>query len=165
MHSGPNGVDFCRDPAFGFHGDAFVALFGDLTPVTARLPAPAGFKVVRVDMRAGEVVDFAVNKINGPASRLPHAGMERPSHCQFGPDGALYIVDFGEVSIAPEKGGIRVWEGTGSLWRIRRTEEPVGERPPRPRNVPSYAIKAVLAGLAAAAAAALAARKYLRRPS
>lgn len=156
MHSGPNGVDFCRDPAFGFHGDAFVALFGDLTPVTARLPAPAGFKVVRVDMQRGEVVDFAANKINGPASRLPHAGMERPSHCQFGPDGALYIVDFGEVSIAPEKGGIRIWEGTGGLWRIRRTEGPAGERPQPPRTVPSYAIKAALTGLAAAATGGLA---------
>ncbi len=35
--SAPNGVDFCRDPSFGFHGDAFVALFGDLTPITGRL--------------------------------------------------------------------------------------------------------------------------------
>jgi glucose/arabinose dehydrogenase len=162
-HSGPNGADFCRDPAFGFHGDAFVTLFGDLTPVTARLPAPSGFKVVRVDMDAGEVVDFAANRITGPASRLPHAGMERPSHCRFGPDGSLYIVDFGEVSIAPEKGGIRIWEGTGALWRIRRTEGPAGDRAPRPREVASYKVKAALAGLAGAAAAVLVLWKYLHR--
>ncbi|MBW3574293.1 MAG: PQQ-dependent sugar dehydrogenase [Actinobacteria bacterium] len=149
QHSGPNGVDFCRESGFGFPGDAFVALFGDLTPVTARLTTPSGFKVVRVDMRTGEVVDFAVNKIQGPASKLPHRGLERPSHCQFGPDGALYVVDFGQISIAPEKGGIRVQQGTGTLWRIRRTEGSPGQRPAEPVVVPSYAVKAI-AGLLAA---------------
>ncbi len=163
MHSGPNGMDFCRDAAFGFEGDAFVTLYGDLTPLTARLTTPAGFKVVRIDMHTREVTDFAVNKINGPASRLPHAGMERPSHCQFGPDGALYVVDFGEVSIAPEKGGIRVWEGTGTLWRIRRTAGPTGQKPPAPREVPSYAIKAVLGGLAGVGAASVVANRAFRR--
>lgn len=90
-HGGPNGVDFCRDPEFGFPGDAFVALFGDIAPVTTRAATPRGFKVVRVDMRRRRVFDFAVNKIQGPASKLPHEGFERPSHCQFGPDGALYV--------------------------------------------------------------------------
>jgi hypothetical protein len=71
-----------------------VALFGDLAPVTSpRMLTPAGFKVVRVDMRSRRVVDFAGNKIAGPASKLPHEGFERPSHCAFGPDGALYVVD------------------------------------------------------------------------
>jgi hypothetical protein len=118
---------------------------------------------VRVDVTNGAVVDFAANKINGPASRLPHAGMEGPSHCQFGPDGALYIVDFGKISIAPEKGGIRVWEGTGTLWRIRRTDGPVGQTPPPARPVPSYAIKAALGGVAGLGAAGLLARRALRR--
>src|SRR5947209_5456515 len=31
-HVGSNGIDFCRQAAFGFAGDAFVALFGDLAP-------------------------------------------------------------------------------------------------------------------------------------
>lgn len=161
QHSGPNGLDFCRDPAFGFEGDAFVALFGDLTPVTARLKAPSGFKVVRVNMATQEVCDFAVNRIDGPASRLPHAGMERPSHCQFGPDGGLYVVDFGEISIAPEKGGVRVWEGTGTLWRISRTEGPPGDKPPAPKQVPSYAIKAALGGAVTAVLVGLSIRKLL----
>jgi glucose/arabinose dehydrogenase len=162
QHSGPNGLDFCRDEGFGHCGDAFVTLFGDLTPVTARLTTPSGFKVVRVDMRTREVVDFAVNKINGPASRLPHAGFERPSHCQFGPDGNLYVVDFGEVSIAPEKGGIRVWENTGALWRIRRTEGRAGQAPPPAKVVPSYAIKAA-AGAAGAAVAVVGGISAARR--
>lgn len=137
-HAAANGVDFCRDETFGFAGDAFVALYGDLAPITTlkRALEPAGFKVVRVDMASGEVVDFAVNKFVGPASKLPHEGFERPSHCQFGPDGALYVVDYGIIRIAPEAGGIRMQQGTGTVWRIRRTEGPRGERPPEPVELP-----------------------------
>jgi glucose/arabinose dehydrogenase len=148
-HSGSNGVAFCRDAAFGFQDDAFVALFGDFTPMTARLTTPAGFKVVRVDMRSGRVLNFAVNKITGPASKLPHAGFERPSHCQFGPDGALYVVDWGELEIAPERGGVRMQQGTGTLWRIRRTGPSRGEEPVEPVTLPyrgaQYVGTAVLA--------------------
>jgi ferritin-like metal-binding protein YciE/glucose/arabinose dehydrogenase len=152
-HSGVNGLDFCRDARFGFEGDAFVALFGDLAPVTSRPATPRGFKVVRVDMKSGRVYDFVVNRIAGPASRLPHEGLERPSHCQFGPDGALYVVDWGEIRMAPEEGGIRDIIGTGTLWRIRRTEGPRGECPPEPIQVPLHALEAgvSLAGVVGAA--------------
>jgi glucose/arabinose dehydrogenase len=141
-HVGANGVDFCRSDRFGFAGDAFVALFGDLAPITTmRMSVPAGFKVVRIDMRNGRQEDFAVNKMTGPASKLPHEGFERPAHCAFGPDGALYVVDFGEIDIAPERAGIRVQAGTGTLWRIRRTIGPRGERPPHPIVVPFYTLQ------------------------
>ncbi|MFL5661543.1 MAG: PQQ-dependent sugar dehydrogenase [Ktedonobacteraceae bacterium] len=149
-HVGSNGVDFSRNAAFGFEGDAFVALFGDLAPITTpRLISPAGFKVVRVDTHTRRVVDFAVNKLTGPASKLPHEGFERPSHCQFGPDGALYVVDWGEIEIAPERGGVRMQMGTGTLWRIRRTRGPRGDRPVQPITVPLYALQlfALIAGV------------------
>jgi hypothetical protein len=94
-------------------------------------------------------VDFAVNRIAGPASKLPHAGFERPSHCAFGPDGALYVVDWGEIEIAPEAGGVRMKQGTGTLWRIRRTAGPRGERPPEPRMLPLYAVWVLVALTAA----------------
>ena len=146
-HAASNGVDFCRDPRFGFEGDAFVALFGDLAPVTTpRQVVPAGFKVVRVDMRNRRVVDFAADTIAGPASKLPHDGFERPSHCAFGPDGALYVVDGGQIEIAPETGGVRMVAGTGAIWRIRRTTQPPGERPPEPRRVPLYPLQYLLIG-------------------
>jgi hypothetical protein len=166
-HAGPNGVDFCRDAAFGFAGDAFVALFGDLAPVTTpRLLSPAGFKVVRVDMRTGRVVDFAVNTIAGPASKLPHAGFERPSHCQFGPGPgdtpALYVVDWGEIAIAPEAGGVRMQAGTGTLWRIRRMGEPPGERPREPLVLPARALL-YLAAVAGVASLVVAGGWLLRR--
>lgn len=150
-HAASNGIDFCRDEAFGFEGDAFVALFGDVAPVTTRNATPSGFKVVRVDMRNRRVVDFAVNKLAGPSSKLPHGGFDRPSHCQFGPDGALYVVDWGEIQIAPEVGGIRMRKGTGVLWRIRRTGAERGEKPRDPIVVPVYGIRAILTGLVGAA--------------
>jgi glucose/arabinose dehydrogenase len=150
-HAAPNGVDICRDSSFGFEGQAFVALFGDIAPVTARPMTPRGFKVVRVDIEQRQMADFAVNKIAGPASKLPHAGFERPSHCAFGPDGALYVVDWGEIEIAPEKGGIRMQAGTGTLWRIRRTAGERGELPQPPITVPLNGIQLGLQALGIAA--------------
>jgi glucose/arabinose dehydrogenase len=135
-HAGSNGFDFCRNPAFGFEGDAFVCLFGSVAPVTTRRSTPAGFKIVRVDMRHQQIVNFAVNRFDGPSSMLPHGGFERPSHCVFGPDGCLYVCDFGEIRLAPERGGIEMAMGTGMLWRIRRTDGPAGQRPPDPIKAP-----------------------------
>jgi glucose/arabinose dehydrogenase len=152
-HAAANGFAFSRSREFGFVGDAFVALFGDLAPITTpRLTTPVGYKVVRVDMRNRVVRDFAVNRIEGPASKLPHAGFERPSHCAFGPDGALYVVDWGEIDIAPEAAGVRMQAGSGTLWRIRRSEGPAGELPPKPMTFPLYVVQiAVWAGALAAA--------------
>jgi glucose/arabinose dehydrogenase len=151
-HAAANGFDFCSVPGFGFEGDAFVACFGDLVPITTITKAttpPTGFKIVRVDMETGQVYDFAVNKRTGPASKLFHGGFERPSHCQFGPDGALYVVDFGTIHIAPERGAIRQRMDTGSLWRIRRVAGPQGVTPPNPTPVPIYLLQglALLAGV------------------
>jgi glucose/arabinose dehydrogenase len=163
-HAGANGVDFSRDERFGFLGDAFVALFGDLAPVTTpRLARPAGFKVVRIDMRSRQIVDFAVNKIEGPASKLPQDGFERPSHCAFGPDGHLYVVDWGEINIAPEKGGVRMKRQTGTLWRIRRQQAAAGDRPPQPRSVPLYLLQFVVLPSAAIAGAIALLRRLTRR--
>jgi len=142
-HAGANGVAISPGGEFGFSGQAFVALFGDLAPVTTpRLMTPVGFRVVRVDLERRTITDFAVNRIHGPASKLPHDGFERPSHCAFGPDGDLYVTDFGEIDIAPERAGIRVQAGSGALWRIRRDGSiPAGLEPPRPLRVPLYALQ------------------------
>lgn len=163
-HAAANGMDFSRSEAFGFAGQAFVALFGDIAPITSvrYAASPAGFKVVRVDPQTGEIRDFAVNRIAGPASLLPHKGFERPSHCQFGPDGALYVVDFGDIDIAVEKGGIRMKEASGVLWRIRRTETARGEMPPEPLTMPIYLMRLVGFALAGAGLA-LGVKALLRR--
>lgn len=144
-HNGANGLDFCRDDRFGFEGDAFIACTGDVAPITTRPSTPRGFKVLRIDMQLRQAVNFAVNKIEGPASKLPHEGFERPSHCQFGPDGALYVVDWGQIELAPGVGGIRMKEESGTLWRIRRTEGPRGGGAPNPITLPFYALQVVVA--------------------
>lgn len=167
-HAGANGFDFSRSDAFGFEGQAFVALFGDLAPLTTpRQVVPAGYKIVRVDPDDGTITDFAVNRVQGPASKLFHGGFERPSHCAFGPNGALYVVDFGEINIAPEKGAIRIKQGTGAVWRIRRVPGvPPGELPPKPTYAPFYLFQAAaIVGLVGAAVAVVVAliRRLRRR--
>src|SRR4051794_32293317 len=165
-HAAANGFAFSVDERFGFAGDPFVCLFGDLAPVTtARLAKPVGYKVVRVDMANRRVVDFAVNRIEGPASKLPHAGFERPSDCKFGPDGALYVVDWGEIEIAPEAGGVRMQAGSGTLWRIRRTSEPAGELPPASVEFAFYGVQylAWLGAIVAAIVGVVVALRAIRR--
>lgn len=122
-HAGTGGLDFSRTERFGYVGDAFVAQFGDLSPLSGKVLAPVGFKVVRVDPDSGDVEDFAVNRgrINGPASRLGSGGLERPISARFDPSGAsLYVVDFGVLLVTAD--GPVAQKGTGALWRIYRRD-------------------------------------------
>jgi glucose/arabinose dehydrogenase len=119
VHSSSNGFDFSRNAAFGHVGKAFVAQFGDITPDSGKVEGPVGFKVVRVDVTTGVIEDFAVNRgsLNGPASRVGGGGLERPVAARFDPSGnALYIVDFGVMTLGPK--GPEPRAGTGVLWRV-----------------------------------------------
>lgn len=121
VHASAHGVDFSRSDAFGHVGEAFVAEFGDSAPLTGKVRARVGYKVVRVDTDTGVIEDFAVNrgKRNGPASQLGTGGLERPVAVRFSPDGGtLYVVDFG-VAAATEEGS-QPQKGTGAIWKITR---------------------------------------------
>jgi glucose/arabinose dehydrogenase len=121
VHSSSDGFDFSRGDAFGFKGEAFVAQFGDQAPITGKVVAPVGFKVVRVNVSNGVIEDFATNpgKTNGPASRLRSGGLERPVAARFDRTGAiLYIVDFGVLAMSER--GAAPQQGTGVLWRVTR---------------------------------------------
>ncbi len=121
VHSSSNGFDLARGGMFGFPGEAFIAQFGDMAPNVGKVLGPVGFKVVRVDPRTGVVHDFAVNRaqVNGPASLVGGGGLERPIAARFSPDGsALYVVDFGVMTMGPNGAEPRV--GTGVVWRITR---------------------------------------------
>jgi glucose/arabinose dehydrogenase len=121
VHASADGLDFSRNPQFGYTGDAFIALFGDQSPETGKVLSPVGFKVVRVDVRNGIIEDFATNKgkTNGPASWLESGGLERPVAVKFDPGGtALYVVDFGVMTMS-ERGPAPQKE-TGVLWRVTR---------------------------------------------
>ena len=71
-------------------------------------------------------------------------------------------MDFGIIHIAPERGAIRQQIGTGSLWRIRRTEGPQGLLPPKPTVVPVYLLQG-LALLAGAVGVGILSARLLRR--
>lgn len=121
VHASANGFDFSRSAGFGHQGHAFAALFGDMAPEVGKVMAPVGFKVVRIDPATGRVEDFAVNRRDkGPASRVGGGGLERPVAARFDPSGeALYVVDFGVMTVGPEGPAPR--QKTGVLWRITRS--------------------------------------------
>ena len=107
-------------------GQVFVAEWGDLAPNTNPLrDQPEGYQVVRVDPDTGEVTPFVRNIEAGPASRQGARlmGIERPIDVKFGPDGAMYIVDYGIANV----NSARTAEGqvpyefppeTGAVWRV-----------------------------------------------
>lgn len=119
-HSGSMGFDFSRSSKFGYVGDAFVAQFGDATPVTGVVKSPPGFKIVRVNVGTGSITTFAHNRAAapGPASHVGGGGLERPIDIQFDRSGnAMYVVDFGVMTIPAIPNPHRA---TGVLWRITR---------------------------------------------
>jgi glucose/arabinose dehydrogenase len=121
VHSSSNGIDFSRNPAFGFQGEAFVAQFGDMAPGAGKTLFPVGFKIVRVNVTTGVVRDFATNKgkRNGPASWLNKGGLERPVSVKFDPTAsALYVVDFGIMKTT--KQGPQPQTKTGMIWKITK---------------------------------------------
>ena len=121
VHASANGLDFCRNNAFGFVGEAFVAEFGDMAPKVGKVLAPVGFKVVRVNVNNGAIMDFAVNKgkKNGPATWLEKGGLERPLSVKFDRAGtALYIVDFGIMQMT-QQGPLPKMK-TGVIWKITK---------------------------------------------
>jgi glucose/arabinose dehydrogenase len=121
VHSSADGFDFSKSAAFGHAGDAFVAIFGDMSPTVGKVVEPVGFSVVRVDPRTGVIEDFARNRgdKSGPASRLGSGGLERPLAVRFDPSGAaLYVVDFGVLRMS--EAGEDPTPKTGVVWRITR---------------------------------------------
>ncbi|MGK7391121.1 MAG: PQQ-dependent sugar dehydrogenase [Candidatus Cyclobacteriaceae bacterium M2_1C_046] len=121
VHSSSNGIVIAKGK-FEERKYAFVAQFGDMAPGVGKVIKPVGYKVVRVNLENGVIDDFAVNKgeRNGPATWLKSGGLERPISVQIAPDGALYVVDFGILTMSEE--GAKPYEKTGVIWKITRKE-------------------------------------------
>ena len=115
-HAATNGFAFAPSEEWGAPTDAFIALFGDFTPATGTVPEPQGVKIVRVDTTTGEVTDFITNKFSVEASKRSAGGLEHPSDVTFGPDGAMYITDWGVAHITVD--GLKLEPNTGVVWRV-----------------------------------------------
>jgi sugar lactone lactonase YvrE len=80
-------------------GQLLAAEMGDFKPMTAKDSARAGFQVERIDPRSGTISPYARNNNDGdpqPASTLDRRNaFERPVDVRIGPDGLVYILDFG----------------------------------------------------------------------
>jgi glucose/arabinose dehydrogenase len=129
--SSPSLLDVAPDSWGDMAGNIFVAEWGDLSPQTNPLrDKPSGNRVSVIDSETGLVEPFIQNIKPGPASALgaQGKGIERPFDVKFGPDGAMYIVDYGVVRINP----VRLARGkaffewppkTGIIWKVTRTEK------------------------------------------
>jgi hypothetical protein len=111
-------------PFRDYRGNAIIALDGDRAPWAtsgAPLLGPVGYKVVRVDpdVNNGPADDFVRNTRGLPAHLLGHDAsnaLERPVDVKFGPDGALYILDFGPMRV--ENGREKIPSAGGRIFRL-----------------------------------------------
>lgn len=106
-----------------FRGSAIVALAGDRAPFATGgqpLKGTIGYEVTKVDIDSRTAEPFVHNTKGKPASQIPRdeAGdaMERPVDVKFGPDGSLYILDFGRMRM--RGGRSEVTERSGKLYRL-----------------------------------------------
>lgn len=118
-HSAIMGFDSNYGTRFPGYGDIYIAEFGSNAPITTGgAPAPyVGHRVSVIEMGSGRIRTFAINKSGAAASQTGGGGFERPIDAKFGPDGALYVADFG---VASGKGTHGFRPGTGVVWRIFR---------------------------------------------
>lgn len=109
-----------------YRGSAIVALFGDRAPFATgglKLRGPVGRKIVRVDLDSRRVEDFVYNTRGLPASRLGRAveALERPIDVKFGPDGKLYILDYGRMTL--RDGRQKIVPGSGRVFVLEPLDQ------------------------------------------
>ena len=92
-----------------------------LQKTTGGNPLPhVGHRISRIDMETGEVTDFAINKSGLPASYTGGGGFERPIDVVFGPDQAMYILDF---AVTPEDEPDEFYPKSGVIWQITKNNK------------------------------------------
>ena len=94
----------------------------DFRPLTdpTRPDVRAGFQVEAIDLATGRRETFARNRGEGPprpASELDlETALERPVDVKVGPDGLVYVLDFGVYQTTADSA--RVLPKTGKVFRI-----------------------------------------------
>ncbi len=142
VHSAAQGMVFGAPGAGLGPNDILVAEFGAIVPffkgekyhphrppgVPPEAEAPEdvrynwpGFRVQRVNLQSGAVEDYIYNRSQLPSSVDNSGGLERPLQLEWGPDGSLYIVDFGVVEF--DDVGMNAHPFTGVLWRVRQNQQ------------------------------------------
>lgn len=99
--------------------EVLVAEFG--TIVIAKKNELPGFRVQRVNLDGGGTADFLVNHSGQPASATDGGGLERPIQLEWGPDGSLYVVDFGVIELTET--GMEAKPRSGVIWRVTRGQQ------------------------------------------
>lgn len=118
-HSAIMGFDYSYNNNFGTNGDVYMAEYGSEAPeTTGGKPLPGvGHRVSKVNMKTGEVTTFAINKSSFAASYTGDGGFERPIDIVFGPDNAMYVVDF---AVTDPDDPEEFYPETGVIWRISK---------------------------------------------
>ena len=132
-NSSPSLIDLAPAAFGSAAGQLVVAEWGDLAPPTNPLrDQPTGYQVTVIAPGGGRrrAVPFVRNARPGPASAqgAMGQGLERPFGVRFGPDGALYIVDYGVARINPAlaaqgKPPYEFPPATGAIWKVTRTQQ------------------------------------------
>jgi glucose/arabinose dehydrogenase len=129
VNSSPSLADVAPAGWGDMEGQLFVAEWGDLAWFTNGLRVlPTGSRVVHINPQTKQVEPFVQNAKPGPASEQEARGegLEHPFDVKFGPDGAMYIVDYGvaRVNLARIKEdhlAVEFPPKTGAIWRVTRT--------------------------------------------
>lgn len=126
-HVGVAKLESVGTDAFGFKDSLFLALSGDMNPITGSHTERSGFEVVRIDATTGKAESFfkAKKESLGPKGLeyVVTSGPRRPVDVRLAPDGkALYVVDVGAMAILSTATGPapRPFPRSGVVWRITR---------------------------------------------
>jgi glucose/arabinose dehydrogenase len=111
-----------RGPFAAWRGQILVSEMGDFRPTTDAIQPDvrAGFQIEAVDPATGKSSVFLRNRGDGPsqpASTLDlENGLERPVDVRIGPDGYVYVLDFGVW--VPTPTDARIFPKTGKVFRV-----------------------------------------------
>ena len=116
IHSAAEGMVFGQHDFGVSENSILVAEFGTIVPrYKGEWP---GFRVQKVNLQTQQVENFLINESGMPASATNGGGLERPLQLEYGPDGSLFIVDFGIVEFNEK--GLNAHPDTGVIWRLRK---------------------------------------------
>lgn len=98
----------------------FIAIFGEpaVSAGTTAKPVPSASAypgVLALDLATGRTETFAYNKAQKPVGRSID-GLNHPIDVKFGPDGCLYILDFGVIETSGSEA--KAVPGTGAVWKV-----------------------------------------------